>query len=456
MNFRHNILKIDTIDLFLNLKGSVNQNQKDVYFVRCLGESKQLGDIIANIDKTMNEKMAFNQLTYIRLHHLPQLTNHQDINFYSGLYNAWKQHLPLTFKSIKQEPALHNAINQACSKIAGIYQSSKESISETMTRNLITKLLFWLDCTMSDTLNNWSERQCFKIIADNIEKEQEFIFYLFLTYFGCDVMLIENRVDVSASPKLLNYSHSFVIGPFGNTMLPAYHPKSDEKPSNKPVASKTNCRKQPNQTVIHSRTVNNHSRPASNRFEKSFEELAQLASSIVLIAIHDKNDEIVGTGSGIMLGSRGFILTNHHVAASGHYYSVRIEEDDKVYRTRELIKYNATTDLAVIRIDRTLHPLQLYDGRKPLVRGQKVVAIGSPLGLFNSVSDGIISGFRKIDDVDMIQFTAPISQGSSGGAVLNMFGEVIGISTAGIDSGQNINLAIGYENIRLFAHGFMT
>lgn len=54
----------------------------------------------------------------------------------------------------------------------------------------------------------------------------------------------------------------------------------------------------------------------------------------------------------------------------------------------------------------------------------------------------------------MIQFTAPISHGSSGGAVLNMYGEVIGISTAGIDSGQNINLAVGYESINMFIRGF--
>lgn len=108
----------------------------------------------------------------------------------------------------------------------------------------------------------------------------------------------------------------------------------------------------------------------------------------------------------------------------------------------------------MIRIDRRLHPLPVFKGNPPLVRGQKVVAIGSPLGLFNSVSDGIISGFRTIRDVDMIQFTAPISHGSSGGAVLNMFGEVIGISTAGIDDGQNINLAMGYEVINMFIQGF--
>ncbi|GFI48878.1 putative serine protease HhoB [Lachnospiraceae bacterium] len=107
----------------------------------------------------------------------------------------------------------------------------------------------------------------------------------------------------------------------------------------------------------------------------------------------------------------------------------------------------------MIRIDRQLDPLPLYRGRK-LARGQKVVAIGSPLGMFNSVSDGIISGFREIDSVDMIQFTAPISHGSSGGALLNMQGEVIGISTAGIDEGQNLNLAVSYEDIRLFVRGF--
>ena len=123
--------------------------------------------------------------------------------------------------------------------------------------------------------------------------------------------------------------------------------------------------------------------------------------------------------------------------------------------TEEMIKYNQFLDLAVIRINRKLNPIKIYNGSKKLVRGQKVVAIGSPLGLFNSVSDGIISGFRQIDMVDMIQFTAPTSHGSSGGAVLNMQGEVIGISTAGYSAGQNINLAVGYEAINQFVKGFV-
>lgn len=93
--------------------------------------------------------------------------------------------------------------------------------------------------------------------------------------------------------------------------------------------------------------------------------------------------------------------------------------------------------------------------RETLVRGQKVVAIGSPLGLFNSVSDGIISGFRDIDGHSMIQFTAPTSHGSSGGALLNLYGELIGILTAGFDNGQNLNLAVDIKTISQFCRGFL-
>lgn len=190
--------------------------------------------------------------------------------------------------------------------------------------------------------------------------------------------------------------------------------------------------------------------------EKSFEELAQLASSIVMIAVHNKNGDVTSTGSGIMVGRNGYILTNDHVARGGCFYSIRIENDEKVYQTDELIKYHSDLDLALMRISRRLEPLPIYKGAKKLVRGQAVVAIGSPLGLFNSVSNGIISGFRILDGVHMIQFTAPISNGSSGGAVLNLNGEVIGISTAGFDQGQNINLAVGYESINMFVQGFQS
>ncbi len=204
---------------------------------------------------------------------------------------------------------------------------------------------------------------------------------------------------------------------------------------------------------------------ASNRpkREKTFEELAQLASSVVQIFVMHRNQyqmngkdmEIESLGSGVMIGENGYIVTNFHVVEGGQVFGVRIENDDRIYFTEQLIKYHRDFDLAVLRIDRKLRPLPVYNDPKGLVRGQKVVAIGSPHGLFNTVSDGIISGFRNVDGVDMIQFTAPVSPGSSGGAVLNMYGEVIGISRMIRNDAQNINLAVGYDLILNFCRSFI-
>jgi S1-C subfamily serine protease len=189
--------------------------------------------------------------------------------------------------------------------------------------------------------------------------------------------------------------------------------------------------------------------------ERSYEELASLARSVVMIVVHDATGEPVGSGSGIAVHPDGYILTNCHVIRRGCVFTVRIENDDAIYQTKEIIKYHTEHDLALIRIHCEMPPLPVYDGRRNLRRGERVFAIGSPLGLFNSVSDGIISGFRDIDGQEMIQFTAPTSHGSSGGALLNFCGELIGICTGGIDEGQNINLAVNYQDIRDFAGNFL-
>ena len=480
MKYRHNVMNISTIDAFLNIRGSVNNDQRDIYFVRSLGENVNFVGNIANIDKKMKELMHQKQLAYIRISKLLVLMDRQDMDYYTEVYNAWIGKGTFEFKNIEKNNVLHEAIRNACDQVSNIYREAKANVSETMLKNLMVKILFWLDSIMGNLLKEWHEKKCIKVIADNVDKEHEYLFYLFLTYLGCDVLLIENKKDIEVVPKLLEYSYSFVVGEYGTSSLLEYIPgleaedrKEEQKEQkteegrrnvlvipehprrNKPGNVSSSNANSPNVSNLNVNSSNIRSTDSGSA-EKSFEELAQLASSIVMIKVHDRNGEVMGSGSGIMIGYKGYILTNDHVTAGGSYYSVRIEDDDEVYTTHEVIKYNTTTDLAVIRINRTLKPLKIYNGYKELVRGQKVVAIGSPLGLFNSVSDGIISGFRKINDVDMMQFTAPISSGSSGGAVLNMHGEVIGISTAGIDRGQNINLAIGYESIRMFASGFMT
>ncbi|MBQ3160662.1 MAG: serine protease [Oscillospiraceae bacterium] len=280
-----------------------------------------------------------------------------------------------------------------------------------------------------------------------------------LTLCGFDVLLLQSREDIGADLDKYGFSVKFSLGMFSSDPVPEYNLTKSEprqeisavQPVNRTENIRVEIPRRAEKIPAAANFANTVAQHTVTR-EKSMEELAGLASSIVMIAVHNSRGDVIGTGSGIMISEKGYILTNNHVARGGSFYSVRIEDDDEVYRTDEIIKYNPVIDLAVIRIDRRLDPIPIYSGKKP-VRGQKVVAIGSPLGLFNSVSDGIISGFRLIDSVEMIQFTAPISHGSSGGAILNMNGEVIGISTAGFDAGQNLNLAVSYEYINTFLMG---
>lgn len=475
ISYRHNIMNVDSINTFLNIKGGFNNGVRDVYFVRALGETNDLIKNIQDIDKQMDIEMSKMRLIYKRICSLPQIRSIDESDYYSNQYTSFIEQKRGSLRQIQLKENFGEVISSALLSCINLYKEIRAGLTISMEKNFGTKLLYWLDYAVGDCLNNWSEKASIKIVADNVIKEQEYLFYLFLTYLGCDVILIQNRGDITADERLIKYSREIRLGNYGNSVLGQYSryvPKKEEEPR-KVVIQQASLQRRPvqqnsvkenpvQQVTIQQTTLNNRAaqtissvqQTVDNNREKSFEELAQLASSVVLIAVHDRDGEVIGTGSGIMIGRQGYILTNNHVIAGGFYYSVRIEDDDEAYHTDEVIKYNSVMDLAIIRIERELSPIPLYRGKKKLVRGQKVVAIGSPLGLFNSVSDGIISGFRNIKEVDMIQFTAPISHGSSGGAVLNMQGEVIGLSTAGFDSGQNINLAIGYENICLFTNGF--
>lgn len=469
VSYRHNTIQINSLEMFLGVKGGYNHAVRDVYFVRALGEDSGYSDKICQADRRMGAEMAKGRLRYVRLKSLPQLSKAEDAAFYAGIYDGWRQGGKINLKNISMTDAFANALSVGLTDTLGKYQSQKKQVSESMLRNCAVKYLFWLDTMLKDVLSGWSEGNCMKILAEGVRKEQEYLFYYLVTLLGCDIILLENQKDVEISQELKNLSQELILGPFGTSNLPVYSPyvpqteqssvrvtipernrHKNHHPASVPQNNRQNSPISPVRQPSAGHTASVH----RGNMEKTFEELAQLASSIVMIAVHDSRHEVIGTGSGIMIGRGGYILTNDHVVSGGRFFSVRMEDDEEIYPTDEIIKYNYNLDLAVIRISRQLNPLPIYNGAQKLVRGQKVVAIGSPLGLFNSVSDGIISGFRNIRNVDMIQFTAPISPGSSGGAVLNMQGEVIGISTAGLDDGQNINLAVSYEDIRMFARGF--
>lgn len=477
LSYRRNVIRICSVEEFLNVRGGYRNMQKDVYFVRALGESEGFAGEILRADERMRKMERSGQIRYARVKELPRGIDARDAAFYAKEYDGSVSNQKIGFQNLPGGAAFQNAACFGLKEVLGIYREERPNASESMIRNFGTKLLFWADRALGGLLEDWNEQGCFKLVAENVLREQEYLFFYFATLLGCDVLLLEQKKEAELSGRLKGLAQEIKLGSFGTSDLPAYRP-DEAKPERGGESRTTADAARQNETAYAHRTPvvvipkrERRARPAGGhgpscrpdqktashpaaRAEKSFEELAELASSVVMIAIYDQRGDMRGSGSGIMIGRQGYILTNYHVISGGQSFAVRMEDGEKAYHTDEVIKYNYNLDLAVIRICKELAPIPIYKGGAKLVRGQKVVAIGSPLGLFNSVSDGIISGFRTIRDVDMIQFTAPISPGSSGGAVLNMNGEVIGISTAGMDDGQNLNLAVGYADILTFARGF--
>jgi len=149
-------------------------------------------------------------------------------------------------------------------------------------------------------------------------------------------------------------------------------------------------------------------------------------------------------GSGFIIDKKGFIVTNHHVIKDADKIKV-ILHDNKEYDAK-IIGTDPMTDLALIKIEaKGLKPLKFGSSQDAAV-GSWVVAIGSPFGLEQTVTAGIVSAKGRIIGSgpydDFIQTDASINPGNSGGPLLNLEGEVIGINTAIIKSGQGIGFAI--------------
>ncbi len=157
-----------------------------------------------------------------------------------------------------------------------------------------------------------------------------------------------------------------------------------------------------------------------------------------------KNYEQNSLGSGFIISKDGYIVTNNHVIEGADAVSVKLY-DDKEYDA-EVIGRDLKTDLALIKIEaEDLVPLNLGNS-SDLKVGTWVVAIGSPFGLEQTVTAGIVSAKGRILGSgpydDFIQTDASINPGNSGGPLLNLEGEVVGINTAIIKSGQGIGFAI--------------
>jgi len=164
--------------------------------------------------------------------------------------------------------------------------------------------------------------------------------------------------------------------------------------------------------------------------------------AIVVIYSFNENDEMQGQGTGFVINSAGTIATNRHVIDGSYALRVAFMNGEK-YDVTEIVAIDDHRDIAIIKIIGFDLPTMHLGNSNALSIGEQVIAIGNPLGLSNTLSSGIISGIRTdLEDYKLIQTTTPISPGSSGGPLINMEGEVVGITTMYMKGGQNLNFAV--------------
>ncbi|MFA5576741.1 MAG: trypsin-like peptidase domain-containing protein [Tissierellaceae bacterium] len=167
--------------------------------------------------------------------------------------------------------------------------------------------------------------------------------------------------------------------------------------------------------------------------------------------------DVPGVGSGVIVDPSGYILTNSHVIGDGNVKDIRVLLEGGEELEGDLLWNDALLDLAIVKVEaKNLHTASLGDS-DILEVGDLAVAIGNPLGLEfqRSVTSGIVSGLHrsiKIDQYniieDLIQTDASINPGNSGGPLLNNRGEVIGINTAKIKTGEGLGFAIPINLIK--------
>lgn len=163
--------------------------------------------------------------------------------------------------------------------------------------------------------------------------------------------------------------------------------------------------------------------------------------SVVLLVMQDANGQPVSLGSGFFVAD-GIIATNMHVVRGASSGQAKLVGQKKTYGLSGVVAIDTQADLVLLRVsDAHAHELSLGDSKEVAV-GDTVYAIGNPEGLEGTFSQGIVSGIREGGTYKLLQITAPISPGSSGGPIIDGQGRVIGVAVATFAEGQNLNFAI--------------
>ncbi len=152
----------------------------------------------------------------------------------------------------------------------------------------------------------------------------------------------------------------------------------------------------------------------------------RVKESIVTIRHMDRSGNENGVGTGFVIGANGLVATSLHVIGEARAVEVVLADGSR-HEPTAVHAWDRALDLAVMRLDlKGMKPLPLGDS-DALVSGEKVIAVGNPMGLERSVVSGVISGFRRFEHARMIQLAIPIEPGNSGGPLFNPKGQVLGL-----------------------------
>jgi tetratricopeptide (TPR) repeat protein len=175
--------------------------------------------------------------------------------------------------------------------------------------------------------------------------------------------------------------------------------------------------------------------------------IARARPAVVVVLAQDAKGEKVSQGSGFIVTPDGLVVTNWHVVGGASTALVK-QESGAFYPVEGVVAWDAEHDFAILKIaGKGLATVRMGDSDK-VRQGDRVLVLGSPQGLENTASEGIVSAVRELPGGQkLLQTTAAISEGSSGGPILNMQGEVIGIASFMLIKGQNLNFAIPINDV---------
>ena len=179
--------------------------------------------------------------------------------------------------------------------------------------------------------------------------------------------------------------------------------------------------------------------------------------AVVLVNIYDYNEKYLGHGSGFIIDSKGTVVTNYHVIQNAYLIKITTEVNGikTTYGISEISKADKQKDIAILKVNNTTNKKFRYlkIAKSPPKKGDNCWAIGTPADpeYMNTVSEGLVSNIRFSENPKIIQTNAEITHGSSGGALINSAGEVIGITSSGLGTKDgaraSINFAIWIDEI---------